>query len=144
MPELAHLILLAMTVLLVKHTIADFFLQNGFQHANKGRYAHPGGLLHAAIHVALTLPVFVILPASPELMIVILAGEFLLHYHVDWLKARITKGRGWLPTQAVFWYAFGTDQLIHLLTYVTIVAILAQHQIAPLELGIWAPWPLRG
>ena len=43
--------LLGLAYLMAKHALADFFLQTKYQWANKGRYGHPGGLLHAAIHV---------------------------------------------------------------------------------------------
>jgi len=143
MPELAQLQLLALTTLLVKHTVADFFLQTRFQHANKSRYLHPGGLLHAFIHVLLTLPVFAVFPVAPELAIALLSAEFVVHYHVDFVKARVTEGQGWTPTQAAFWHAFGLDQLAHGLTYVVMLAVLTMNAIEPIDLGVWAPWPLR-
>src|SRR5262245_47086258 len=65
MPELALLILAAVAILLFKHAIADFYLQSAYQYSNKGKYGHPGGILHAAIHVALTPLVYlVLLPGS--------------------------------------------------------------------------------
>lgn len=132
MPELVKLTLIAMVILLLKHTVADFFLQTGFQHRNKGRYGHPGGILHAVIHVLLSLPVFLLLPVDLDLMATILLAEFLVHYHIDWTKERVTKGFGWTPTQAAFWHALGVDQLLHGLTYVIMVAVLMSH--APIAL----------
>lgn len=124
MSEAATLTLAAITVLLVKHTIADFFLQNAYQHRNKGRYGHPGGLLHAFIHVGLTTPVFLVITPSQTLAGVILAGEFVIHYHIDWTKENVTAWNGWTPAQAAFWRALGVDQLMHGLTYVAIVWVL--------------------
>ncbi len=54
MPEIAILCLAAIAILMVKHAVADFFLQTPYQYCNKGTYGHPGGFLHAGIHVALT------------------------------------------------------------------------------------------
>jgi hypothetical protein len=115
-------VLLAVGYLLLKHAIADFFLQTPYQWKNKGRYGHPGGLLHAAIHVALTAPVFLILPpANRDVGIALLAGEFVLHYHIDWLKERTLRTHGWTTTNSAYWRATGVDQLAHNLTYVAIV-----------------------
>ncbi len=125
MPDLVSLMLWAISLLLVKHCIADFFLQTAFQYKNKGIYGHPGGILHAGIHAVSTLPVFLILPpASLAMGILIPVGEFVVHYHVDWLKEQAVKRNGWTPNTPGFWHALGIDQLAHGLTYVAIVAIL--------------------
>lgn len=125
MQHLALLALAAVAVLMVKHALADFYLQTPYQYLNKGTYGHPGGLLHAAIHTALTPFVYLVLvPGSLLLAGSIALGEFLVHYHVDWLKEQILR-RNELTTQTPgFWHALGTDQLIHGLTYLIIVAVL--------------------
>jgi Protein of unknown function (DUF3307) len=125
MEHLALLALAAVAVLMVKHALADFYLQTPYQYLNKGTYGHPGGLLHAAIHMALTPFVYlVLLPGSLLLAGSIALGEFLVHYHVDWLKEQILR-RNELTTQTPgFWHALGADQLIHGLTYLVIVAVL--------------------
>ena len=125
MPVSAETILLAMTVLLVKHWIADFLLQTVYQVMNKGRYGHPGGLMHAATHVVCTLPIFLVLPPhSMEFAAGLLAGEYAFHYHVDWLKERLNRGLALKPNMSGFWYLLGLDQLVHGLTYVVIVWLL--------------------
>jgi hypothetical protein len=74
----------------------------------------------------LTAPVFLILPgASQSLIALILGAEFLFHYHVDWLKERYVKSNGLTAGDAWFWHAIGVDQLLHGLTYVAIVWVLA-------------------
>jgi hypothetical protein len=125
MPELALLVLAAVAVLLVKHAVADFYLQTPYQYLNKGIYGHPGGLLHSGIHVALTPLVYlVIVPGSLLLAGALALGEFVVHYHVDWLKEQITNRNGLTAQDRAFWYALGTDQLIHGLSYLAIVALL--------------------
>jgi len=125
MPELVTAILLGFTVLFVKHAIADFFLQTAYQYRNKGIYGHPGGLLHAGIHAVLTLPVYLVLaPATIIMAIAIPVGEFAVHYNVDWLKEQIIKRAHLSMQDAWYWHVFGTDQLIHALTYIAIIAIL--------------------
>ena len=61
MPEIALLALAAVAVLMFKHAVADFYLQTAYQYLNKGTYGHPGGFIHAAIHVALTPLVYLVL-----------------------------------------------------------------------------------
>lgn len=123
----AGVILWAMVFLAVKHTVGDFFLQTPYQLLNKGRYGHPGGLLHAGLHMALTMPVFVLIPpASVAVAALILAAEFLAHYHIDWVKEQVVRRRGWTTHDVWFWRALGLDQLAHGLTYVAIVAALVR------------------
>lgn len=125
MQEPAFLLLAAIAVLMVKHTVADFYLQTPYQYLNKGTYGHPGGLLHAGIHVALTPLVYLLLaPASLLIAAAIALGEFVLHYHIDWFKERTTRRQSLTPQDACFWHVLGTDQLLHGLTYVAIVAAL--------------------
>ena len=125
MTETAQLMLGVMTYLLLKHAVADFFLQNAFQHKNKGRYGHPGGILHSLIHIAMTAPIFLIWTLIEQnWMIAILTGEFLIHYHIDWIKENVVRSMGLAPTGAKFWNAMGVDQLMHGWTYVAIVAAL--------------------
>ena len=125
MPELVLLALAAVAVLLFKHAVADFYLQTAYQYSNKGKYGHPGGILHAGIHTALTPVVYLVLvPGSLVLASAIALGEFLLHYHIDWVKEQVTLRNGWTAQDRGFWYALGTDQFLHGLTYLAIVAVL--------------------
>src|SRR3970282_1456549 len=95
MPELVLLALAAVAVLMFKHAVADFYLQTAYQYLNKGKYGHPGGVIHAGIHVALTPLVYlVLLPGSLLVAGAIALGEFLLHSHIDWLKEQITQPNG--------------------------------------------------
>ena len=125
MPKLTLLTLAAIAVLMLKHTVADFFLQTPYQYLNKGTYGHPGGLVHAGIHVALTPLVYLqLVPSSLLLAGAIALGEFAVHYHVDWLKEQVTHRNGWTTRDPGFWHALGADQLVHGVTYITLVAIL--------------------
>ena len=125
MPKLAILTLAAVAVLMFKHAVADFYLQTPYQYLNKGTYGHPGGFLHAGIHAVLTPFVYLVLvPSSLLLVLGITLAEFVVHYHVDWLKERVTHRNGWTSQDRGFWFALGTDQLVHGLTYVGIVGAL--------------------
>ena len=120
----ANLILTALALLLVKHALADFLLQTAYQRATKGIYGALGGLTHSATHILLTAPVLLLFPAvTPSRMAAILAAEFVIHYHLDWLKDQAVKRQGWSSHDTPFWWALGLDQLMHGLTYVGIVAL---------------------
>ncbi len=125
MSDLTWAILLGFVVLSVKHTVGDFFLQTSYQYLNKGIYGHRGGLIHSALHALLTIPVFLVLPPSSALLaIAIIAGEFVVHYHLDWSKEQLIKRYGLTHEDPWFWHLFGLDQLGHMVTYVAIIAIL--------------------
>ena len=51
-------------------------------------------------------------------------GEFAVHYHIDWLKEQVTHRNGWTAHDRGFWFALGTDQFVHGLTYLALVALL--------------------
>jgi hypothetical protein len=128
MPQLALLSLAAVAVLMAKHMVADFYLQTAYQYMNKGIYGHPGGLIHAGIHVALTPLVYLVLaPVSVLLALAIAVGEFFVHYHTDWLKEQINRRKGWTANDHGFWSLLGTDQFLHGLTYLAIVGALVAY-----------------
>ena len=125
MPKLVLLALAAVAVLMFKHAVADFYLQTPYQYLNKGKYGHPGGIIHAGIHTALTPLVYlVLLPGSLLIAAGLALGEFVVHYHIDGLKEQFTHRNGWTTSDRGFWFALGTDQLVHGLTYLGIVAVL--------------------
>lgn len=111
-----------MALLLIKHAIADFLLQTAHQRTTKGIYGASGGLTHSATHIVLTAPILFMFPAmTPAKAAVILAAEFVLHYHLDWTKDQVVRRQGWTSHDTPFWWALGLDQLMHGLTYVGIV-----------------------
>lgn len=120
-----QLVLAALAVLQIKHFVCDFMIQTPYQFLNKGIYGHPGGLLHAGLHALLTTTVFFLLTPPLVLGIAIVIVEFVLHYHIDWLKELTFKRRKWVFPQAEFWWVFGFDQFLHQFTYLGIVAVLA-------------------
>jgi hypothetical protein len=107
MTKLVLLALAAVGVLMCKHAVADFYLQTPYQFLNKGKYGHPGGFIHAGIHTALTPLVYLVLvPGSLLIAAGLAVGEFVLHYHIDWLKEQLTHRNGWNTQDAVsspFW-----------------------------------------
>jgi hypothetical protein len=114
----------AITLLLIKHFVCDFVLQSARHVQFKGIYGHPAGIEHSAIHAIGTAPCLWLFSATPLMILAIVAGEFVIHYHVDWLKEKIGHRAGWTAADKGFWVAIGADQLVHNLTYVGIVAVL--------------------
>lgn len=107
-------LILLFTAFATKHFICDFCLQFPYQYLNKGTYLHPGGLLHAATHGAFTLFIFFIFGISIWWLV---AFDFLIHYHIDFLKERALKATGVKQDNALWWIFLGFDQLLHYLTY---------------------------
>ena len=107
-----------------KHFVCDFVLQTQYQKQNKERYGHPGGLIHAGLQGVGSLPAIVLLTHSVLLIAGIVVAEFVVHYHIDWLKERIVKNRRWNTEIRGFWQVFGADQMLHNFTYVGIIGVL--------------------
>ncbi|MEQ1717032.1 MAG: DUF3307 domain-containing protein [Hyphomicrobium sp.] len=121
-----NLVLAAMAYLLVKHAVADFLLQTAFQRQTKGIYGALGGFTHCLTHILLTAPVLLLFPGVTALNAgALLAAEFAIHYHLDWLKDQAVRRRGWTSHDTPFWWALGLDQLMHGLTYVGITWVAA-------------------
>jgi hypothetical protein len=138
------------TLLIVKHFLADGPLQSDYQLANKGRFLHLGGVLHAGVHAALTAVcialcfwLFSIGPHGATAKLAAISAisvlELVLHYTIDWLKCFAEKSGGWseqfvsddgeralLIKNEMFFHAFLADQMLHSLTYVAIIVIVAR------------------
>lgn len=113
-------ILLLAILLATKHFIIDFPLQTKYQYLNKGKYGHPGGLIHAALH-ALGTFACVLAVGGIQLAAVAAIFDAVVHYHIDWAKTQINTVMGWrCDTREEFWWLLGLDQYLHALTYIGI------------------------
>jgi hypothetical protein len=121
----ASLLLWSLVVFEVKHFICDFVLQTAYLYRNKGIYGHRAGFIHAGLHAGGSIPAILLLSHDSGLILAILFVEFLIHYHVDWLKLHLDKRYRLGINQSLYWAIFGADQLLHQLTYVGILAVLA-------------------
>lgn len=109
-----------LALLFTKHFIVDFLLQTKYQWSNKGKYAHPGGVLHSGLHGLATFGCLYWVTHGSAMYLAIL--DFTLHYHIDWLKVRINEKMGWgANTHEQFWWLLGFDQFLHSLTYILLV-----------------------
>lgn len=121
-----------LTLLFIKHFVADFLYQPPFMYLNKGTYGHIGGILHSSFHAILTWTILAVLAnftsidislTAAGIMLVAL-GEFVVHYHVDWAKMKLNKVMKWGPsTHEEFWILLGLDQTLHNLTYIAIAVM---------------------
>ena len=117
-------ILLLLAILLTKHYVFDFVLQTPYMFLNKGKYGHPGGILHAGLHALGSIAAILVLPPTFLIAAAIVVGEFVIHYHIDWTKEQIERRFQLSPTGARHFILLGFDQLLHQITYLGIVAIL--------------------
>jgi hypothetical protein len=120
-------VMLLLLVLLfeVKHLLADFYLQSAAMVRLKGTYGNPVGASHSLVHAAMTpLILAVVTPLGGGVIAVLAVAEFLIHYHTDWLKDRLTKRGGYTPAQKTYWTLVGLDQFVHRLTYLLILVII--------------------
>lgn len=118
-------LLVLMVLLQVKHMFADYFLQPAFMRSGRDTYLHYGRLAHAAVHALGTAFALGFVSTPLTVLAVLAGGDLILHFHIDWLKARLTDGKGLTPADAGFWRAAGVDQAAHQLTYVAILAVWA-------------------
>jgi hypothetical protein len=114
-------VLLSMLVFQIKHFICDFALQTIDLVRKKSVYLHPLGLLHAGEHAVGSIPALVVLTHAPLPIWVLAASEFVVHYHVDWLKAKLDIRLGLSNENTLYWIVFGFDQFIHQLTYLAMI-----------------------
>jgi hypothetical protein len=97
---------------------ADYFLQTGKMLAGRDRYVHVGRIQHAGIHALGSVIVFVVLGAPIGFTVVVALIEWVVHFHIDFAKAKYSEKQKLDPTQTRFWQAFGVDQALHQLTYI--------------------------
>ena len=130
--------LIAFTLFILKHTIADYFTQYSWMLKDKATYGAFGGLAHAGWHGILTTAVvwhltglhwFILIVwniTTFSLIPVILFGllDSIIHYHVDYVKSNVWKSKNYTPDNQMYWVTHGTDQMLHLFTYVFIILIV--------------------
>ncbi len=113
--------------LFTKHLVFDFIYQPPYQWKNKGTYGHWGGIVHAGQHALFTnFILFWVFNVSWPIAFGCTVFEFIIHYHMDWLKMWYNKKKGWGPTtHNEFWVLTGIDQYVHALTYLAIALFVS-------------------
>jgi len=110
----------------LKHFVADYLLQPGWILAGKGNIFHPGGYAHAAIHAGMSLIVLLLVGTPLGLAAALFAGEFVLHYALDYSKIQYSAGVHVDNKPARYWALHGADQLAHQLTYVAMIYLVVK------------------
>ena len=121
MTDELYVALILFALFLIKHTLADYFLQTRRMLTNRSVYAHFGRLQHAVIHGALSFVTVLVVGLPSWVAVVLFAIDTTAHFHIDWIKGMYSDRTGDGPEKAAYWRAFGTDQLAHQLTYVGMV-----------------------
>ena len=118
-----EVLVLLLITLTFKHLVVDFFLQPPWMYKNKGTFAHMGGIAHSGLHSITTFAILLFF-VNPLFAAVLVTGEFLVHYVMDYTKINVNKANGWTATtHEQFWYMVGIDQTVHFLSYIAIAAI---------------------
>lgn len=125
MDDLSTALIAVFAVLQIKHFVFDYLVQTPYQFLNKGKYGHPGGILHAGLQALGTTVAFFIISPALAVGVAIIVGEFLAHYHIDWTKEWWLRTGGYTTSDGAYWRIYGIDQFAHQATYVVIAAILA-------------------
>ncbi|MFO1133401.1 MAG: DUF3307 domain-containing protein [Hyphomicrobiales bacterium] len=120
-----HALLLLLAGFQVKHLLGDYVFQSPYILENRRIWGHPGGLLHVAIHAALTLPLLLLAGVHGWLFLALLLGEAVFHYHVDFVKDGLIYRAGWTVADKQYWWVTGIDQMLHQLSYLLIAGVIA-------------------
>jgi hypothetical protein len=110
----------------IKHYIADYVLQPGWMLAGKGNIFHPGGYAHAGVHAVFSLIVLLAMGAPWALSLALCAGEFVVHYALDYSKIIYSQGVHPDNKPQRYWALHGFDQLLHQLSYVAMIFVVVK------------------
>lgn len=116
------LVFCLMVAFQIKHFVCDFPLQNGYMLGKfKGGFEWVGPLsAHASVHAIGTL--LICCPFFGWGSIVPALADFAVHFIVDRIKASPTLGGRFKPSEKLFWWCLGADQMAHHLTHYAIIA----------------------
>ena len=108
--------------LFIKHWYVDFVVQTMQEVNEKGTYLKLHGIKHSLKQGIGTAIALAIMHVDPFLGALLAIFDFIVHYHIDWAKMRMS--RNLTPNDHAFWVWLGFDQTLHYLTYIVFVAIM--------------------
>ena len=111
-------VLLLILGLEIKHFVADYTLQFGWMIKGKKSLSHAGGYVHAGIHAMGSLIVLLFFGFPTWLILVLAIGELVVHYLLDFSKARFGDDFSSAEQPRKYWALNGLDQLFHHITYI--------------------------
>lgn len=121
MTDVLHDALILLILLQVKHMFADFYLQTPRMLVGRDRYLHMGRAQHAGVHAVGSVIGLLLIGAAIPFVLLLVAAEWVAHYHIDWGKGRYSDMTGYTPFDSGYWRAIGFDQALHQLTYVAMI-----------------------
>lgn len=107
-------------LLIFKHFICDFVLQSSEMAMSKGIYGNRLGLRHSLHHGIGTLLVCICF-VSPKLSFILAVLDFIIHYHIDWVKMKFGPAS---YKDKHYWVWFGADQFLHQLTIILVLIMV--------------------
>lgn len=109
-------------LLQIKHWYVDFVNQSDEEVKHKGIYLNWLGVKHSLKHgVGTALVLWAVTGwAYIEFALILGAIDFVLHYHIDWIKMKY--GNRDITTPQ-FWNHLGLDQMAHQITYIFIAGL---------------------
>ncbi len=109
-------------LLQIKHWYVDFVNQNDEEVKHKGVYLHWLGVKHSLKHGIGTFVALWIVTGWDNIEFALVLGivDFLLHYHIDWIK--MNYGNRDITTKQ-FWNHLGLDQMAHQIVYIIIAGL---------------------
>jgi len=120
-PEYVGSVLLLLCLLQIKHMFADFYMQTPKMLSGRGEYLHMGRAQHAGVHGVGSALVLLLFDTPAGIILAICVLEWVVHFNIDYCKARFSDVKQLTPTMGMFWRAVGTDQALHHLTYLAMV-----------------------
>ena len=112
-----------MTALAVKHFLADYVFNPVYTvPVNKHIYGSRGSLEHIGVHMLFCFLALVFFIPLEWVFYAVLFDGF-VHYHEDYIKTKFLYKRKGMP-QRLRRSITGLDQLVHILTYIIIVAVV--------------------
>lgn len=112
--------LIILVLLQIKHWYIDFVNQSAEEVKHKGIYLDWIGVKHSLKQGGGTFLVFLLF-TMPDIALLVGVLDFLLHYHIDWIKMNYGN-RDINTTQ--FWSHLGLDQMAHQISYISFIYIL--------------------
>ena len=113
----------------LKHLIADYYLQFSWMIKHKGNYGAWKGMVHSEFHGFLTFALLWWFGFGFFWSVAMGLLDAVIHYHIDWTKSNIWKKNKYGPNDQAYWMIHGTDQFLHMMTYVLIIWILGPNGV---------------
>jgi|TARA_B110000503_G_scaffold130324_1_gene203572 hypothetical protein len=113
-------------LLIVKHAIADLWLQSTLtdsKHGTKLELTKPRLWIHCSHHAVLTFVIALLLVGIGK-AIMLAALDFVVHFIIDYVKHRVAVRNGVTIKSQKYWEYATIDQIAHYTTYFVLVLLV--------------------